>query len=371
MKPKVIVALSGGVDSSVAAALLKEKGYDCIGVHLRFWNDPHASFCGLVENKCCTLESQRDAANVAKKLGMPFFVVDTGKEFKKRIVDYFLKTYAAGHTPNPCVHCNRYIKFGELLRYAVKMKADFIATGHYARVVKKKGGLYELALARDLEKDQTYFLYQLDQKQLGRAMFPLGGFLKSEIYALAKKYGFIKVAGKRESQGLCFFPEPTPENFLKRNLKSSLFKAGQIVDTKGRKLGIHQGLPLYTVGQRHGLNIGGIKGEEEGRPWYVIEINRKKNSLIVGHEDDLSRNRVILKKIHFISGIPTVGKKMRVSVRIRHRAPFMPAILEIKKGGGVIFTEKFLRGVSPGQAAVFYVGAKVLGGGIIQSATII
>jgi tRNA-specific 2-thiouridylase len=366
MKKRVVVALSGGIDSAVAAALLQEQGYECIGIHLRFWHDPMAPDLGFgsPQNKCCKIEAFEDSKRIADFLNIPFHFMDVSRGFKKSVVDYFLKTYSLGRTPNPCIECNRTIKFGELLKKAMALKADYLATGHYARL-RKKAGEFELHTGRDKAKDQSYFLYKLNQKQLKHVLFPLGGLLKTEVRELAKKYKLPAVLEKKESQGLCFFPESTPENFLKRHLPEKLFKNGPIFTLDGRKIGIHKGLPLYTIGQRHGLGIGGVKGENEGEGWYVVNINREKNTLFVGRKKDIFKNELVCKSLHFISG-KTPKKTLSIQVKIRHRAELTPAKLSINKDKGMVVAKFPLSAVSSGQAAVFYKGSRVLGGGIIK-----
>lgn len=366
MKKKIVIAMSGGVDSSVCAALLKRRGFDCIGIYLNFWSDPSIDkACGaLPQNKCCTKESLDDAREVAGKLGIPFYVFNVEQKFKCEVVDYFLEMYAEGRTPNPCVRCNREIKFGELLKYADKLGADYLATGHYARVKRGKNG-YELFSAKDKQKDQSYFLYHLTQEKLARIIFPIGDFLKSEIYTLAKKFGLDRVYKKKESQNVCFFAERTPEQFLKRHLAEKFFKPGPIVTIKGEKIGVHKGLPLYTIGQRKGIGIGGISGEKESEGRYVVAVDKAKNSLIVGSKKDLAQKSFSCKEISFISGKIPAGK-IKVDVKIRHRSPKIPATFEIKNKKGVIMSVKDFIGVSPGQSAVFYKGGKVIGGGVIE-----
>ncbi|MBI4994153.1 tRNA 2-thiouridine(34) synthase MnmA [Candidatus Peregrinibacteria bacterium] len=367
MKKRVVIAMSGGVDSSVAAALLKSQGYDCIGVYLNFWSDPVVDArCGRTsQNKCCTKESLDDAREVAGRLNIPLYIFNVEEKFKQEVVDYFLKIYAAGKTPNPCVRCNREIKFGQLLEYAVSLGADYLATGHFARIKKKKNGNCELFEAKDKEKDQSYFLYQLTSEKLRRILFPIGDFKKSEVYRLAKKFGLKRVFEKKESQNVCFFAEKTPEHFLKRHLPEKFFKPGPIVTINGKRIGVHKGLPLYTIGQRKGLHIGGISGEIKNGGWYVICIDRKSNSLVVGRKKDLIKKIFKCKEITFISGkIPT--GKIAVDVKIRHRAPKVPSKLEIKNKKGVIISSESFIGVSPGQSAVFYKGEKVIGGGVIE-----
>lgn len=373
MGKKVVVAMSGGVDSSVTAALLKRAGYDCIGMHLQFWVDPLQNNTpeGAAKNKCCTLQGLEDARHVARLLDIPFYVMNVIDSFKEQVVDYYLKTYAVGKTPNPCIECNRNIKFGQLLKRAAELGADFLASGHYARVIKSPDSSgregFSLFAARDKAKDQSYFLYHLTQEKLNRVLFPLGNLLKTEVYALAQEFGLTRVAAKDESQGLCFFSESKPVYFLKRYLPKKLFEPGPIVTIDGREIGRHRGLPLYTIGQRQGLGIGGIKGAPEGQGWYVSGIDPSKNALIVGRAADAFQESFVCRDLDFISG-EMPKELVAIEVRVRHRATLMKAQLEVKEGKGYVFSKQPIMGIAPGQAAVFYQGEKLLGGGIIEAA---
>lgn len=368
MKKRVIIAMSGGVDSSVAAALLKREGYECIGMYLNFWTD---SCCDidcktLPTNKCCTLESLDDARRVAGELDIPFYVMDVEAKFRQTVVDYFLQEYASGRTPNPCIQCNKNIKFGELLKCAQELNADALATGHYAKVAKEKDGSYALYMARDKAKDQSYFLYHLNQEKLKHILLPMGNLMKTEVYKLARQFKLPRVFEKKESQGVCFFAEKTPENFLKKHLASHFFKSGSILTVNGKIIGEHKGLPLYTIGQRRGLYIGGLKDEKEDGGWYVVNIDIKKNQVIVGRKKDAFKKSFACDGMSFIDGKIPFGK-IKIAARVRYRACVAPATLEIRDSEGFVKCNSPIFAVSPGQSVVFYDGEKVLGGGIIYN----
>lgn len=361
-KKRVIVGMSSGVDSSVAAALLQKQGFDVVGVFMHFWKEPtHDS---LVENKCCSLESLEDARKVCQILGIPLYTANAEKEFKKEVVDYFLTEYAEGRTPNPCVACNEHIKFNVLMKKMLEMEGDFIASGHYSVNKKEADGKFHLYQGKDLEKDQSYFLYNFNQKQLAKILFPVGEYKKSEIRKIAEKLK-LPVFDKDDSQGLCFTPEKYPENFLRRNLR---LKKGKIINTAGKIIGEHDGLPLYTIGQRRGINIGG-----DG-PYYVVGKDLKKNRLIVtNNENDpaLTDTEMQVEKVNWIISEPKLPCKILVKTRYRHAA--VSAIIKeaeksIKskvKSYSVEFDVP-QRAISPGQSAVFYTDkGEMLGGGRI------
>jgi len=343
-KRKVIVAMSGGVDSSTTVALLKENGYDVVGVFMKFWKEPSRRN----ENKCCSVEAKRDAQAVAIKLRIPFFVIDVKKEFKKRVVDYLIREYKKGNTPNPCIECNRWIKFRFLFNELNKLKADYVVTGHYARIIKNE----KLKIAKDKTKDQSYFLWTLNQKQLAKILFPLGDYTKEQVRGLAKKFK-LQIHEKRDSQEICFV-NTTIQDFLKKNLSpEALAKDGPVLTTNGRKVGEHEGLIFYTIGQRKGIKIGGIG------PFYVVKKDFRNNALIVSNsEKDLLQKEMMVKNVNWILGKPFSGK---CKVKIRSMAKPVPAII---KGNKVIF-DKPQRAITSGQSAVFYKGDEVLGGGII------
>jgi len=362
LKKRVVLAMSSGVDSSVAAALLKKQGYDVVGVFMHFWKEPGSD--SLRENKCCSLESQEDARKVARKLGIPLYTVNAAKEFKKEVVDYFLEETKNGRTPNPCVACNEKIKFNFIFKKMLEMDADFVATGHYAEIKKIKNK-YHLFTSSDEEKDQTYFLYNLKQDQLARIIFPVGKYKKPQIREMAKKMK-IPVFDKDDSQGLCFTPEKYPTEFIKRNLK---LKEGNIIDTDGKKVGKHQGLEIYTIGQRRGINIGG------SGPYYVVERDFGKNVLVVTNNEN---DRAIFKKNmsveikNWVAGEPE--SPLETNVKIRYRHPAVRAIIKshnVKGGTRNTYEVEFLepqKAVTPGQSAVFYSDkGEVLGGGTIKN----
>lgn len=352
--------MSGGVDSSVAAALLKEQGYSLTGIFMHFWAEESEIEKGRhrAENKCCSLEAQEDARRVAEKLGFPFYTLNFARQFKKEVVDYFLKEYWQGRTPNPCVVCNKKIKFELLLKSALGLEIDYLATGHYVRVKKTKGKKYQLLTAKDKEKDQSYFLYNLNQKQLRYLLFPLGDYTKKQVRKLAEQFD-LPVAKKRESQEICFVSGQDHNQFLKRHLK---LKKGPIVTSQGKVLGQHEGLPLYTIGQRKDIGVGGLG------PFYVIKTDAKKNALIVtdNPEDPLLFKKTLLaENVNWLSGQePTLPLKIEAKIRYRHSANKAVIKEKIKNNWLVEFKEA-QRAVTPGQSVVFYKGQQILGGGVI------
>ncbi len=353
----VIVAMSGGVDSSAAALLLKEAGYSVIGMTLKTWPK---ELCDTVpkHQSCCSTRDIEDARAVATSLNIPFYVVEASREFKSNVMDYFVEGYARGWTPNPCVVCNRQIKCGILLDKAKALGAQWMATGHYAQVSFDQGRRrYLLRQAADGTKDQSYVLYQLTQEQLSRLLLPLGDKTKSQIREVAKKAG-LKVADKPESMELCFIPDGDTKGFLRARAPEA-FQPGQIVDGQGRILGLHQGTAAYTVGQRKGLGIAGP------RPLYVLEVDSSANRVIVGQEEELMTCSCQVRDLYW-TAIPDLLEPMEASVKVRYRSDKLPARL-VPEGSRVRvqFTEPVAGGVSPGQAAVFYEGDVVLGGGWI------
>ena len=354
---KVVVAMSGGVDSSVAAALLKRAGVDVIGVFMKFWSESKkGELAGF--NRCCSLEAEKRARKVAKILKIPFYVFNFEKEFKKKIVDCFLKEYRAGRTPNPCVVCNKEIKFGLLLEKALRLNADFVATGHYAKIKKienrKQKIEYRLLKGRDKNKDQSYFLWQLNQKQLKHVLFPVGDFNKVQVRKLAKKFK-LPAFEVPESMEICFV-QITINDFLKKYLKE---KVGNIVDKKGRILSRHQGLWFYTIGQRKGIGLA-------GGPYYVLDKDFKKNLLIVTKtRKDLYKKELMVKNVNWVLGkSPKLPLKIKAKIRYRHK-PVSATIYKIQDTKYKILFDNPQPAITPGQSVVFYRGQELLGGGII------
>jgi len=361
-KKKVIVAMSGGIDSSVAVALLKKAGFDVIGIFMKFWSE--ADLKGS-RNRCCSPEAEKRARRVAKILNLPFYVFNLKKEFKKRIVDYFLKEHKAGRTPNPCVVCNKEIKFGVLLKKALALKADYISTGHYAlkreiKNQKAKSKNYKLLKAKDKNKDQSYFLWMLNQNQLKHILFPIGEYTKDRVRKLAKKLK-LPVLNIPESMEICFI-KTTVNDFLKQNLKA---KPGPIVEQVhygARKIvGQHQGLCFYTIGQRKGIEL-------PGGPYYVLDKNQKKNLLIVTkNEKDLYKKELLAKDVNWISGLcPRLPLRIKAKIRYRHKAS-LATVCYLRSNIYHLKFDKSQRAITPGQSVVFYKNQEILGGGVISA----
>jgi tRNA-specific 2-thiouridylase len=362
---KILLAMSGGVDSSVVAHLLREQGHDIIGVRFTLWTDPLApAIAKILPSKCCTTQNISRAAAVAKKLKIPLHVIDLEKEFKETVVDPYLKAHLQGLTPNPCIGCNRTIKFGKLLNMAKELGCDGLATGHYARTAHEKlaDGSERMVLleASDQSKDQSYYLYGLTQQQLKSVFFPLGNMMKTEVYTLAKHFDVPLPESYRESQDLCFFPEKTPEAFLKRHLAASL-KPGDIIRRDGTLVGTHNGLPLYTIGQRRGLRIGGLK-----IPLEVVEKNVAENRLIVADKGFETANSVQLHDVHFISWSPKNETPTVFECRVRSISARKNGLL-IKHADTADFQfDTPMSRQAPGQSLVLYRGQEVIGGGVMQ-----
>ena len=345
---RVVVAMSGGVDSSVAAALLKEQGVEIIGVMMRLWAEE--------ENRCCAPQAVDDARQVAAQLEIPFYLVNYETEFKACVVDYFIAEYGRGRTPNPCLACNRHIRFGRLLRHAQVLGATHLATGHYARV-EREGRGYRLLKGMDPQKDQSYVLHMLGQDELEHVLFPVGDYTKGQVREMARKRG-LPVASKEESMELCFVSDDDYRRFLRERAPQAV-KPGPILSSSGQEIGQHQGLAFYTVGQRRGLGIAAPEA------LYVLRLDTEQNALIVGPERELGRSSLHATEVNYPSGQPPEGP-VPVQAKIRYRAAFADATWTPLPGGQarVEFAAP-LRDITPGQAVVAYQDDLVLAGGMI------
>ena len=356
---KALIAMSGGVDSSVAAALMREKGYDCVGAMMKLYrNEDIAEDAAKTTKTCCTADDAEDAAAVARKLGMPFYVFHFAEEFRRQVMDRFVESYGNGETPNPCIDCNRYMKFEKLYERAMLLGCEKIATGHYARVCfDAAGGRWQMRKALDQTKDQSYVLYSLTQEQLSHVCFPLGEFEKAEVRKLAGKYGFFN-ADKQDSQDICFVPDGHYEKFIaKYTGKES--EEGNFVAEDGRILGRHKGIIHYTVGQRKGLGIAAA------HPYYVKEIRAASNEVVLCAHEGLFQRTLYAQDVNWVS-IPEPAGEIRAQAKIRYRHAPQPAIAKMAENGllKVTFDEP-QRAITKGQAVVLYDGELVLGGGRI------
>jgi len=349
---KVVVAMSGGVDSSVAAALLKEQGYDVIGMMLRLWSEPGKED----SNRCCTPDSMAQARRVAAKLDIPFYVIDAKDVFHNTVVQYFLDGYARGETPNPCLICNRQIRWTFLLDHALALGADFMATGHYVRIRKAENN-YQLLRAVDKSKDQSYVLHVLNQEKLARALFPIGDYPKTEIRVIAEKFG-LPTASRKDSQDLCFLAGDDYRNFLQRNA-AEMLQPGEILTRDGRFIGEHNGLANYTIGQRKGLGVASLV------PLYVLGKNSTTNTLIVGTQEELGSRELTAREVNWLSG-ETPSEPFHADVKIRYTAKEAEALVTPIIGNQVqVQFDASQRDITAGQAAVFFQGDLMIGGGII------
>lgn len=359
-KKKVVVGMSGGVDSSVAAWLLKEQGYDVLGVTMQIWQDEAAQT--VEENGgCCGLSAVDDARAVAAKLDIPYYVMNFKKEFKEYVMDDFAREYYQGRTPNPCIRCNRYVKWEALLHRCLALGADYIATGHYARVVRLDNGRYALKAAKS-SKDQTYALYNLTQEQLAHTLMPVGSYTKDEIREIAAKLG-LKVANKPDSQDICFVPDGNYSDFLEDYTGKKL-PEGNFVDMQGNVLGRHKGITHYTIGQRKGLGLA------MGHPVFVTQLRPRTNEVVIGENTDVFSRGLVARSLNFMAVCPPkAGEQLRLFAKVRyaHKGAWCTLTMQEDDLALCVFDEP-VRAITPGQAVVFYDGDIVVGGGVIDEA---
>jgi tRNA-uridine 2-sulfurtransferase len=352
---RAVVALSGGVDSSVAAVLLQEQGYEVSGMMMRLWSEPGTES----HNRCCTPDAMSLARRVAFRLGIPFYAVDAQDFFHDTVVNYFLEGYSSGTTPNPCLACNRHVRWQFLLDRALASGAEYMATGHYVRLQQDGQGRFQLLRGVDRAKDQSYVLHVLGQQQLAHALFPLGEYTKPEIREIARRRQ-LPVAERSESQDLCFLGRDDYRGFLQRHAPQ-ISNPGPILSRAGNQIGTHQGLAFYTIGQRKGL---GISSPE---PLYVLDKDLQRNALIVGAQGELGRQELLTARVSWVDGAGP-AEPTRLQVQVRYRAREAPALVTPASNGGVhVRFDDPVRDITPGQAAVFYDGEVCLGGGIILS----
>lgn len=355
-KNKVVIGMSGGVDSSVAAYVLKEQGYDVIGVTMKIWQDDDQK--QYDDGGCCSLAAVEDARMVADKIGIPFYVMDFRKEFKQKVITKFLNEYKAGRTPNPCIDCNKFLKFDHLLERAKTLGAYYVATGHYAKkIYDEKTDRYLLKRSKETRKDQTYALYNLTQYQLKHTLFPLADFEdKERIREIANELDLV-VADKKDSQEICFVDDDYTE-FIKENADYEV-KPGDFVDLKGNKVGEHTGITNYTIGQRRGLHLA------LGKPVYVVDINAEKNQIVIGENKDVFSKGLIASDLNFIS-IDSLDEPIEVEAKIRYNGrPKKARLIPLEDGKVKVIFDK-IRAVTPGQSVVFYDGDIIVGGGVID-----
>ncbi|APH17390.1 tRNA 2-thiouridine(34) synthase MnmA [Clostridium botulinum] len=355
MKKKVLVGMSGGVDSSVAAYLLKEQGYEVIGVTMQIWQDDEEFI--EKEGGCCSLSAVADARRVANKIGIPFYVMNFKDAFKRDVIDYFVDEYMEGRTPNPCIACNKFIKFSSFLDKAMAMGIDYVATGHYA-IIEKHNDRYIIKKSEDDKKDQTYALYNLTQFQLERTLMPCGQYKKSKIREIAKEIG-LRVHNKKDSEEICFIPDNDHGRYIKNRFPNKV-REGNFVDKQGNILGTHKGIVYYTIGQRKGLGIA------FGKPMYVVDINPFRNEVVLGDLEDLLNTELIAKDTNYIP-FDTLKEPMEVEAKIRYsQTPSKAIITPIEDGRVRVNFHEKQRAITKGQSVVFYKDDLLIGGGIIE-----
>ena len=357
MKKKVVVGMSGGVDSSVAAMLLKKQGYDVIGVTMQIWQDEEEAV-KEANGGCCGLSAVDDARRVAERLEIPYYVMNFKKEFKCHVMDYFVDEYLRGHTPNPCIACNRYVKWESLLQRSLEIGADYIATGHYARIDRLPNGRFAIRNSVTAAKDQTYALYNLTQDQLSHTLMPVGEYTKDEIRALAEEAG-LPVAHKPDSQEICFVPDNDYASFIDREAGEKVPGPGNFVTEDGRILGHHKGITHYTLGQRRGLEL------PMGERVFVTAIRPETNEVVIGSNQELFTDKVLCENVNYMA-VENITEPIRVLAKIRYNHKREYGTLTRQQDGRVLCTfDVPVRAATPGQAMVFYQGEHVLGGGTI------
>jgi tRNA-uridine 2-sulfurtransferase len=362
---KVLVAMSGGIDSTVAAIMLHQQGYEVIGITMKTWDYNAVSANSKKETGCCNLDSFNDARQAAVDHGFPHYILDIREEFGDAVIENFVEEYLAGRTPNPCVMCNTHIKWNALLKRADALDCEFIATGHYVNIRQHTNGRHVISKAKDSNKDQSYVLWGLGQDCLSRSIYPLGNYTKPEIRNMALEMGYPELAKKNESYEICFVPDNDYRNFLKHRVDGLEKKVngGSFVDKLGNKIGTHKGYPFYTIGQRKGLD------KAFGKPMFVTEILPETNTVVLGDETDLQKNTVQVAKLNLIK-YNEITAGMEATTKIRYRDP--GALSSISMNNNLVDVSFYenVKGIAPGQSAVFYEGDDVIGGGIIQKGII-